>query len=371
MKKQQSIPLVMLFSMVFILSCSTEDLQTQRSEITTDVTSDNTLITLKSGIRVFQKNGDYYLADDIVLSKEQLTSLDEQGDIFAGINGDIKPDLSTHPTTNAPLNFKSRSVGQYPTPYNMWAMVRYVYGPSLSTTQREVMRRAIEHWEANTNVRFYNATGQPTVDPQYGFAYPYVEFTNGINVNNSLIGRRPNGGRQILNIQEMSYPAEDYVRIGIHELGHAIGLDHEQNAYNRDNYIKINLNNVIEGKQNNFDKRRTNYYQIGAVDFSSVMLYSSWAFAKPNTIVMSKASDGSTFGVNYVTSSTDRMWANRFYIPYIARSDVYRELADIVYKPDNTIMTSQERLRLQSQLNNGNSTPPAGGRILNSHSRYQ
>lgn len=39
--------------------------------------------------------------------------------------------------------------------------------------------------------------------------------------------------------------------------------------------------------------------------------------------------------------------------------------AEAVYKPENTIMTPEERLDLQAQLNNGNPTPPPGGRIPN------
>jgi hypothetical protein len=53
------------------------------------------------------------------------------------------------------------------------------------------------------------------------------------------------------------------------------------------------------------------------------------------------------------------------YVPYISRSDVYRELATTVYKPDNTIMTAAERLQLQAELNNGNPNPPANGHIPN------
>ena len=54
-----------------------------------------------------------------------------------------------------------------------------------------------------------------------------------------------------------------------------------------------------------------------------------------------------------------------YYLPYTARSDVYRELDDVVYDSNNNRLTEQERLQLQAQLNNGNPNPPAGGRIPN------
>ncbi len=75
--------------------------------------------------------------------------------------------------------------------------------------------------------------------------------------------------------------------------------------------------------------------------------------------------DGSLISQGSTASTSDRKWINTLYLPYIARSDTYRELDNVVYKSDNTIMTESERLSLQAQLNNGNSTPPAGGRIDN------
>ncbi|WP_297983774.1 hypothetical protein [uncultured Chryseobacterium sp.] len=45
--------------------------------------------------------------------------------------------------------------------------------------------------------------------------------------------------------------------------------------------------------------------------------------------------------------------------------DPVEVVPDIVYKADNSIMTPEERLELQAQLNNGNPIPPAGGRIPN------
>lgn len=51
----------------------------------------------------------------------------------------------------------------------------------------------------------------------------------------------------------------------------------------------------------------------------------------------------------------------------IARSDVYRELDDVVYDGNNNVLTEAQRLELQAALNNGNPTPPSGGRIPNVH----
>lgn len=40
---------------------------------------------------------------------------------------------------------------------------------------------------------------------------------------------------------------------------------------------------------------------------------------------------------------------------------------DIVYDGNNNVLTDAQRLELQAALNNGNPTPPSGGRIPNVH----
>ncbi|MEG0109138.1 MAG: M12 family metallopeptidase, partial [Lachnospiraceae bacterium] len=157
------------------------------------------------------------------------------------------------------------------------------------------------------------------------------------------------------------------VGVVIHEIGHAIGLLHEQCRYDRDNYINVDINNVASNNRHNFDKRTSNYHCIGSFDFYSIMLYSSFDFAINGAIpVMTRKDDNSTFNAQREKlSDLDRRFPNTYYLPYTARSDVYRELADIVYKSDNTVMSASERLQLQSQLNNGNPYPPSGGRIPN------
>jgi len=322
------------------------------------------LITLNSGA-VVKKVGDNFLwMGDLVLSKEQLKVLDETGDIFINDPIEEQKKSKVHPVYNTPFTVGDnnraipRAFGIFPTPYNMWAMVRFVYAPDLTFDRRIIIQIALRHWERNTNVRFYNATGQPTVDPTWGFAYPYVEFVNS-TFNRSSVGRI--GGRQILELASFQDSSA-----AIHEIGHAIGMLHEQSAFNRDDYMNLNLSNVPDSSKYNFDKRTSNYFAVGSVDFNSVMMYGSYDFAiNPSIAVMTRKPDGTTWSGGSALSNSDRSWANNIYIPYIARSDVYAELADRVYRPDNTIMTPAERLSFQASLNNGNPTPPNCCRLPN------
>jgi len=69
----------------------------------------------------------------------------------------------------------------------------------------------------------------------------------------------------------------------MHEIGHSIGLEHEQARGDRNLYITINKNNIdgdwedAFAKQPNINSLNTNY------DLASMMHYSSTAFAKPGT----------------------------------------------------------------------------------------
>jgi len=316
-----------------------------------------TLDTLRSGVVVSKKGDDYFWQGDILLSATQLKALDEKGSIFTDFTNAPGPEKTIHPTFNIPINtgsnqreFGTNSVGVYPTPYNLWSMVRYTLAPDLTWDRKYIIDEAIAHWEANTNIRFYNATGRPTSDPIYGFNYPYVEFVNS-DVNKSYIGRI--GGRQTIQLAQY----QDASR-AIHEIGHAIGLYHEQCRIDRDNYLNVNINNVDPKDRYNFDKVTDNYTMSGSMDFNSIMMYGSYDFAVDYNIPVLTRKDGTTFLSNYALSEMDKNWANTYYLPYKPRYDTYRELDAVVYKPDNTIMTDQERLNLQAQLNNGNPNPP-------------
>ncbi len=81
----------------------------------------------------------------------------------------------------------------------------------------------------------------------------------------------------------------------IHEFGHTIGLEHEQNRHDRDSYVIVHEDNIAPGEEHNFKKAGANFTDLGTFDFASIMLYSSYNHAKdPTKPVMTKL-DGSTF----------------------------------------------------------------------------
>ena len=73
-----------------------------------------------------------------------------------------------------------------------------------------------------------------------------------------------------------------------HEIGHTVGLWHEQSREDRDKFIEIIWENVQDGKQPdgtydptkdaraNFDQHITDGDQIGIYDYCSIMHYGAW-----------------------------------------------------------------------------------------------
>ncbi|XP_062418066.1 hatching enzyme 1.2-like [Pungitius pungitius] len=96
----------------------------------------------------------------------------------------------------------------------------------------------------------------------------------------SSVGRQ--GGAQTVSLSRQGCLYYGTVQ---HELLHALGFNHEQTRSDRDDYIRVQWENIIDGKWHNFDKIAT-LNQGTAYDYGSVMQYEKYAFSKNNQPTM-------------------------------------------------------------------------------------
>jgi hypothetical protein len=67
----------------------------------------------------------------------------------------------------------------------------------------------------------------------------------------------------------------------LHEMGHTIGLWHEQSRPDRDTYVSVNYNNLIKGSISNFNQIYDNAQTSGTLyDYASIMEYPAFSFSR-------------------------------------------------------------------------------------------
>jgi len=112
----------------------------------------------------------------------------------------------------------------------------------------------------------------------------------------------------------MDFTNDAEVRTYRHELGHSLGLHHEHQRPDRDNYIIYNSDNVETGQKSQFSKMTAgsyNYYG-STFDFNSIMLYGSYAFNKNNNATLTKK-DSTTWVAPSSISVTDEFVIRQIY----------------------------------------------------------
>jgi hypothetical protein len=97
--------------------------------------------------------------------------------------------------------------------------------------------------------------------------------------------------------------------IVMHELLHALGFFHMQSSSNRDNFVRINWENVQPGMDHNFLKYDHNTVGLFSTnyDFDSVLHYSRTAFSRNgrDTITTLSSQNGARIGQRVRMSNGD------------------------------------------------------------------
>ena len=182
-------------------------------------------ITLDNGL-VFVKDGNVYRQGDMLYSSSEVKGV-----------------------------FTRNSILYWPE-----GVVYYDFAPNCTNRLIQNAMAAMEELSDSTCVQFLPADSSTT---------NYIRFKLSSG-NNSYLGMK--GGMQVINIYN-----DDNVYIIMHEICHALGIYHEQNRSDRDEYIHINMGNVRKEVANNFTPV-SDGYNIGPFNYESIMLYPQYIY---------------------------------------------------------------------------------------------
>lgn len=147
------------------------------------------------------------------------------------------------------------------------ATVSYCISPRLPQQERVI--EAMRHWESKTRIRFHNIGS--LCNAPIGIVVLGVSFVPG-NICASAVGFQH-------TMQQIILADNCGVGEAIHEIGHTVGLWHEQSRRDRDLHVTIHYDNIQPDERFNFDQHVNDGQDAGPYDYSSIMHYDAYAFA--------------------------------------------------------------------------------------------
>lgn len=159
--------------------------------------------------------------------------------------------------------FKTQKTIKQATPQK-WPQAKVPFIVDESIPRFPQVMEAIDYLNLNTNISFIPRTDEKN----------YIHITSGNSNCYSYAGMI--GGRQ-----EIYLTTHCYTREVLHELMHSIGFLHEQNREDRDQYIQILWENILDINHMQFKKLPNTFLGVSnrPFDFNSIMMYSSYTFS--------------------------------------------------------------------------------------------
>lgn len=145
-------------------------------------------------------------------------------------------------------------------------IVPYYIDPALQPFVIETVYKAVDTWNDVAGISLVEINPDDVGSP-----VDYLHFTPA-NGCASWIGRQ-GGAQPVWTAPSCSAGSM------MHEIGHALGLEHEHTRPDRDQYITIVWQNIDVEKVRNFDITDTNKQNYGPYDYASIMHYGEFFFS--------------------------------------------------------------------------------------------
>lgn len=181
------------------------------------------------------------------------------------------------------------------------ALIPYVIDEDFTPDEKDVVLSAMREIEKETCIKF----------EQRNSSHPnYVRILKGGGCY-SYVGLY--GGMQPLSLGRGCI----YKGIVMHEIMHTLGFYHEQSRTDRDYYIKINWENILNGTEGNFQKyTQQQIDHLGeSYDYFSLLHYTNYAFTKntKETITPLQPVDLKHSSLKNAPTTTDISKINKLY----------------------------------------------------------
>ena len=227
-----------------------------------------------------------------------------EGDIVLGTLDEVTPAADDGPVAHAVVI----SGSQYRWP---GGVIPYTVDAALPNQNR--ITDAMAHWSERTIITFVERTAA-----NQGTYPNYLHFSDQGGCW-SRLGMR--GGKQDISLGSGCSTGN-----AIHEIGHTVGLWHEQSREDRDSFVTIQWANIDPAYTSQFDQHISDGDDVGPYDYCSIMHYPPTAFSKNNQPTIVPATPQSCMGQRTALSPGDIAAVEQLYGRKPVAKPVWRDI---------------------------------------------